>query len=539
MALVLKDRVLESSTSTGTGSFTLTGAQTGYQSFSAIGNGNTTYYTIQGKNSDGTLTGEWEVGVGTWSTGNTLARDTVLSNSLGTTALISFSVGAKDVFSTYPSEKAILGDTSAVSSTGTGSVVLSGSPTLTSPILNGNVGVGITPLTWTSTYNSLQIGLGGSISNPVSSAEMSISSNLKYQTSYKYVNNGLATRYYQTAGQHYWAVDSGTGVANSAALMTDVMVLDTVGNLTINGTLIGQNASVQSLNSPTGSLQVNTGGAGDTTIGSSGSGYTTYIQDDQVSFTGTASFNGGANFVNGISVSNSLTGTGIIGFGGSTTSNQTFATNQTSGTFILGGTSATGSITIGRSTSTQAINIGGSGNSINIGASTGVGTLTLGRSTGIQTVEIATGATASASTKAINIGLNGLAGSTTNIAIGSTLGTSITTLNGKTSGRIVPRVSTTTSSATPTINTDNIDQYGLTAQAVDITSFTTNLSGTPTDGQKLWIYIVGTAARAITWGTSFEASTVALPTTTVTTNRLDIGFVWNVATSKWRCVAVA
>ena len=108
-----------------------------------------------------------------------------------------------------------------------------------------------------------------------------------------------------------------------------------------------------------------------------------------------------------------------------------------------------------------------------------------------------------------------------------------------TNKRVTPRVSTTTSSATPTINTDNVDIYGLTAQTVDITSFTTNLSGTPTDGQKLWIYVVGTGARAITWGTSFESSTATLPTTTVSTNRLDVGFVWNAATSKWRCVATA
>ena len=107
MSLILKDRVLEISTSTGTGSFTLTGAQTGYQSFTAIGNGNTTYYTIQGKNPDGTLTGEWEVGVGTWSTGNTLSRDTVLSNSLGTTAKINFSAGDKDVFCDYPASTAV------------------------------------------------------------------------------------------------------------------------------------------------------------------------------------------------------------------------------------------------------------------------------------------------------------------------------------------------------------------------------------------------------------------------------------------------
>lgn len=107
------------------------------------------------------------------------------------------------------------------------------------------------------------------------------------------------------------------------------------------------------------------------------------------------------------------------------------------------------------------------------------------------------------------------------------------------SARVRPRTGTTASSATPTINTDNIDFYSITAQAVDITSFTTNLTGTPTDGQKLWIAITGTAARAITWGASFEASTVALPTTTVTTARLDVGFVWNAVTSRWRCIAAA
>lgn len=116
---------------------------------------------------------------------------------------------------------------------------------------------------------------------------------------------------------------------------------------------------------------------------------------------------------------------------------------------------------------------------------------------------------------------------------------SISSTNTLTNKRITKRVGTTTSSATPTINTDNVDYYSLTAQTVDITSFTTNLSGTPTDNQTLWISITGTAARAITWGASFEASTVALPTTTVSTNRLDVGFVWNAATSKWRCIASA
>ena len=105
-----------------------------------------------------------------------------------------------------------------------------------------------------------------------------------------------------------------------------------------------------------------------------------------------------------------------------------------------------------------------------------------------------------------------------------------------TNKRVTPRVGSTTSSATPTINTDNVDIYKLTAQTVDITSFTTNLTGTPTDGQVLIIEITGTAARAITWGSSFEASTVALPTTTVTTAMLAVGFIYNSVTSKWRCM---
>lgn len=106
-----------------------------------------------------------------------------------------------------------------------------------------------------------------------------------------------------------------------------------------------------------------------------------------------------------------------------------------------------------------------------------------------------------------------------------------------TNKRVTPRTGSTTSSATPTINTDNVDHYALTAQAVDITSMTTNLSGTPTDRQVLTISITGTAARAITWGSSFENGPVALPSTTDTTKRLDVLLWWNATTSKWRCMA--
>lgn len=112
-----------------------------------------------------------------------------------------------------------------------------------------------------------------------------------------------------------------------------------------------------------------------------------------------------------------------------------------------------------------------------------------------------------------------------------------TTLTNK---RITARTGTVTSSATPTINTDNVDFYSITALAAAITSFTTNLSGTPTEGQTLWIAITddGTA-RAITWGASFESSTISLPTTTLISTRLDVAFIWNTVTSKWRCVGKA
>lgn len=104
MALVLKDRVKETTTTTGTGSLTLSGAVTGYQSFSsAIGNGNTTYYAIY---LDGGS--EWEVGLGTVSAG-ALARTTVLASSNGG-SLVNFSTGQKTVWGDYPAAKAVYAD---------------------------------------------------------------------------------------------------------------------------------------------------------------------------------------------------------------------------------------------------------------------------------------------------------------------------------------------------------------------------------------------------------------------------------------------
>ena len=115
-----------------------------------------------------------------------------------------------------------------------------------------------------------------------------------------------------------------------------------------------------------------------------------------------------------------------------------------------------------------------------------------------------------------------------------------TSTNTLTNKRITARVTTIVSSATPTINTDNCDAVTITALATAITSFTTNLSGTPNNFDKLIIRIKddGTA-RALTFGASFEAKGVALPTTTVISKVLTIGFIWDSVTSKWGCVASA
>ena len=147
MALVLADRVQETTTSTGTGTITLAGAVAGFQSFSAIGNGNTTYYTISG----GT---EWEVGIGTYtSAGTTLSRDTVLASSAGGTTKVAFSAGTKNVFVSLPSERAVIsGDTATLSlpAPGTsGNVVTS----------NGTAWTSATPAGGTPSYVNMDLGV--------------------------------------------------------------------------------------------------------------------------------------------------------------------------------------------------------------------------------------------------------------------------------------------------------------------------------------------------------------------------------------------
>ena len=138
MAFVLNDRVKETSTTTGTGNFSLAGAETGFESFvSGVGNSNNTYYAIS---NDGT--NEWEVGIGTVTSGSpdTLSRDTIISSS-NSDAAVNFSAGTKTVFCTLPATRTPSAGMTATTFVVTHSQTISDNQTLDSGVLAGPVSI--------------------------------------------------------------------------------------------------------------------------------------------------------------------------------------------------------------------------------------------------------------------------------------------------------------------------------------------------------------------------------------------------------------
>jgi hypothetical protein len=133
VSLVLADRVKETSTTTGTGTYTLAGAVTGFESFGSIGNGNTTYYAC-------TLGSDFEVGIGTYtSSGTTLARTTILQSSNSDNA-VNWGAGTKTLFCTQPAEKAVFRDASGNVSV-SGTITGTGTSVFTNLDISGDVDV--------------------------------------------------------------------------------------------------------------------------------------------------------------------------------------------------------------------------------------------------------------------------------------------------------------------------------------------------------------------------------------------------------------
>jgi len=335
MSLVLADRVRQTSTTTGSGTFTLDGSVTGFQSFDAIGNGNTTYYTI-------TIDSQWEVGIGTYSSG-TLTRDTVISSSTG--SKIVFGVGTKDVFVSYPAEKSVNQDannrvlipyTSGVTDVGSLNV---GNATLhtDSGVIAGFTASEplylYTSLQNTSTANTSYASYAVNDGGHTAYAELGINnSNYSYSAA-GYPNNGFSTplaSFVESYGGPLvlgsWDNQKISFITYGAVNTTDAMTINTNGSIAFNGQ-VGTAGQV---------LQSNATSAPSWVTPSSGS-------VTSVSGTGT---------VSGLTLSGTVTGSGNLTLGGAITGFATSGANTNITSVVL----TTGTVSTAPSAATDIVN---------------------------------------------------------------------------------------------------------------------------------------------------------------------------------------
>jgi len=335
MSLVLADRVRQTSTTTGSGTFTLDGSVTGFQSFDAIGNGNTTYYTI-------TIDSQWEVGIGTYSAG-TLTRDTVISSSTG--SKIVFGAGTKDVFVSYPAEKSVNQDannrvlipyTSGVTDVGSLNVGNATSHTDSGVIAGFTASEPLylyTSLQNTSTANTSYASYAVNDGGHTAYAELGINnSNYSYSAA-GYPNNGFSTplaSFVESYGGPLvlgsWDNQKISFITNGAVNTTDAMTINTNGSIAFNG-------------------QVGTAGQVLQSNATSAPSWVTPSTGSVTSVTGTGT-------VSGLTLSGTVTNSGSLTLGGAITGFATSGANTNITSVAL----TTGTVSTAPSAATDIVN---------------------------------------------------------------------------------------------------------------------------------------------------------------------------------------